>query len=86
MARDPMGYEIDGKVCSMLLQKIEKPKGLLFCKAINVYDNKYRINLYTKNIIDESGLEGQRIGYSCFAKLDKDDLIIISQSPSGIAL
>ena len=34
-------------VCDMLFNKYHKPKGFHSCKAINVYDNKYRINVYT---------------------------------------
>jgi len=45
------------------------------CKAINVYDNKYRINVYTHEIIND--LDSQRITKSYFARLNDDDSLDI---------
>lgn len=59
-------------VCEKLFEKIKKPEKLELCKAINVYDNKYRINIYTK----VKGTEKIRITQSYFAYLKGDELII----------
>lgn len=67
-------------VCDMLFNKYHKPKGFHSCKAINVYDNKYRINVYTtrRDIIYD--LDRTRINHSVFARLDKkNNLEIIRQ-------
>lgn len=86
MRTDPKSIEVDGVVCDMLLSKIGKPKGLVMCRAINLYDNRYRINVYTKTMVDD--IESKRISYSCFAKLDNDQLHIVMETPgaSGLAL
>jgi hypothetical protein len=52
-------------ICSALFNKIEKPSGYLFCNAINVFDNRYRINVFSKRYVE--GIEGRHISYSCFA-------------------
>lgn len=86
MKTEPKSIEVDGVVCDMLLSKIGKPKGLVMCRAINLYDNRYRINVYTKTMVDN--IESKRISYSCFAKLDNDQLNIVMETPgaSGLAL
>jgi hypothetical protein len=57
-------------VCDMLFQQIEKPSNFKMCRAFNVYDNKYRINVYTHEVIHD--IESQRISQSYFAKLAGD--------------
>lgn len=54
-------------ICTLLFQQVEKPSNFKMCKAINVYDNKYRINVYTHEVIND--IESQRISQSYFAKL-----------------
>lgn len=65
-------------ICSALFNKIEKPSGYLFCNAINVFDNRYRINVFSKR--DVNGIEGRHISYSCFAIFNNEtgELHIIS--------
>lgn len=86
MKTEPKSIEVDGVVCDMLLNKIGAPKGLVMCRAINLYDNRYRINVYTKTMVDD--IESKRISYSCFAKVDNDQLNIVMETPgaSGLAL
>lgn len=87
MKTEPQSIEVDGHVCDLLLNKIGKPKGLVMCRAINLYDNRYRINVYTKTMV--SDIESKKISYSCFAKLDdKYNLHIVDETPnhSGLAL
>lgn len=83
MRPEPKSIENDGLICDLLFKQIQKPKDVLTCRAINVYDNKYRINVYVKAIINN--IDSQRIGYSCFAKLDDKKLSIVSETaqPSG---
>lgn len=87
MKVEPKSIEVDGLVCDLLIQQIGRPKNLVTCRAINVYDNKYRINVYTKTMVDD--IESKRISYSCAARLlDDKTLNIIMETPnySGIAL
>lgn len=65
-------------VCHLLFKQIEKPSNFEMCRAINVYDNKYRINVYTRVYDEIWDLEKKRITHSYFAKLDKDKLTIIA--------
>jgi len=57
-------------ICTLLFQQVEKPSNFKMCKAINVYDNKYRINVYTHEVIND--IQSQRISQSYFAKLAGD--------------
>ena len=84
MRTEPKSIEVDGPVCDMLLNKIGKPNDLVMCRAINLYDNRYRINVYTKKMVGD--IESKTISYSCFAKMNNFDLEIIDHTPSGLAL
>jgi hypothetical protein len=57
-------------ICDMLFQQIDKPSNYKMCRAFNVYDNKYRINVYTHEVVND--IESQRISQSYFAKLAGD--------------
>ena len=45
-------------VCMQVLEEVGKPDNFFQCKSLNVYDNKYRVNIYTKETIE--GLTGDR--------------------------
>lgn len=63
-------------ICDLLWEQVDKPKNLETCRAINVYDNKYRINVYTRSHDELYDLDRVRITQSYFARLDGDQLII----------
>lgn len=63
---------------NLLFKQVEKPKGYLMTKAINVYENRYRINVYCERT--EDNLLKKRICNSYFAKLEDDKLEIINLS------
>lgn len=63
-------------ICDLLWKQIEKPSNLEDCRAINVYDNKYRINVYTKSHCPIYDIDKVRITQSYFCRLDDDELII----------
>ena len=65
-------------VCSLLFKQIKKPENFQMCKAINVYDNKYRINVYTKVYDEIWDLDKNRITHSYFARLDGEKLKILT--------
>lgn len=74
MRRDPVSIEKDGPVCDILMKQVGKPKDLILCKASNLWDNRYRIDMYVRTMVN--GCEGRRIAYSCFAHLEDKELII----------
>ena len=63
-------------VCKAVLDKVGTPSGYLFSKALNVYDNKYRVNIYTRRMVND--LEGISISQSYFVRLDDNDVRILS--------
>lgn len=64
--------------CYMLFKVIDKPKNFETCKAINVYDNKYRINVYTKSHCEIYDIDKVRITQSYFCKIVDDKLTILA--------
>ena len=63
-------------ICDLLWEQVDKPKNLETCRAINVYDNKYRINVYTRSYDELYDLDRVRITQSYFCRLDGDQLVI----------
>lgn len=63
-------------VCMKVLDKVGKPEHYLMCKAMNVFDDKYRVNIYTKRWVDD--IEGKSISQSYFVRYNKDGLQILS--------
>jgi len=62
-----------------VLDQVGTPSGYLFNKALNVYDNRYRVNVYTRVMRGEDkDLEGISISKSYFCKLDGDNVTILS--------
>jgi hypothetical protein len=65
-------------ICTLVFKQRERPKNLEVCKAINVYDNKYRINVYTRSHCPIYDIDQVRITQSYFARLEGDILTIVS--------
>jgi hypothetical protein len=63
-------------VCVKVLDKIGKPENYLMCKAMNVFEDRYRVNIYTKRWVDD--IEGRSISQSYFVRYNKDGLHILS--------
>jgi hypothetical protein len=76
----------DIEIESLLFKQVEKPKHILMTKIINVYDNRYRINIYCES--EEDTLVKKRICASYFCHYSKNRLHIIngSSQSSGISL
>jgi hypothetical protein len=56
--------------CDVIFNVVEKPSDYLFCKSMNVYDNKWRVNIYSKRQVD--GIDGMYISKSYFTSFDSD--------------
>lgn len=61
----------------LLFKQVEKPNGFISFKAVNVFDNRYRINLWVQ--YEEDGLTRTKVGASYFAVLDGDELRLKEQ-------
>lgn len=66
------------KVCEKVLEIVGKPDNYFMSKGLNVYDNKYRVNIYTKESIDGLTGEKTRIAQSYFCRLDDEKVTILS--------
>lgn len=64
--------------CALLFKQVDKPKNFETCKAINVYDNKYRINVYTRSRCPIYDVDKIRITQSFFCKITDDKLTIVA--------
>lgn len=67
-------------VCKEILEQVGKPDNFYECKSLNVFDNKYRVNIYTKESVEGITGEKTRIAKSYFVRLDDDKVTILSQS------
>lgn len=63
---------------TLLFKLVEKPQHFLMTKAINLYDNRYRINVYTE--FEEDNLTKKRIAASYFCHYNPGNLTIIPDS------
>ena len=60
---------------NLLFKQVEKPKHYLMTRIINVFDNRYRINIYTE--ITEDNLIKRKIDSSYFCHYSSGNLKII---------
>lgn len=68
---------------SLLFQQVEKPKDYFMTKSINVYGDKYRVNIYCEK--EEDNLLKKRICASYFVKFNsKKNKLDIICNPSGM--
>jgi hypothetical protein len=55
--------------CDVLFNHVEKPKNYLNCQSVNLFDNRWRVNIYSKRFVE--GIEGKYISQSYFVHFDK---------------
>jgi len=65
-------------ICDLLFRQVPEPRNLEECRAINVYDNKYRVNVYTRSRCPIYDVDKVRITQSYFVKLNGDQLEIVA--------
>lgn len=65
----------DLEIESLLFKQVEKPKHHLMTKIINVWENRYRINVYTE--IEEDNLTKLKIHSSYFCHYSPGNLKIV---------
>ena len=66
---------MDLEIESLLFKQVQKPKHHLMIKIINVFENRYRINVYIE--IEEDNLTKRRIHSSYFCHYNPGNLQII---------
>lgn len=66
---------MDHEIESLLFKQVEKPKHHLMTKIIKLWDNRYRINVYTE--IEEDNLMKRKIHSSYFCHYNPGKLTII---------
>lgn len=66
---------MDLEIESLLFKQVEKPKNHLMTKIINLWENRYRINVYIE--IEEDNLIKRRIHSSYFCHYHPGKLTII---------
>jgi hypothetical protein len=64
---------------SLLFKQVPKPKHHFMTKVINVWDNRYRINVYIE--IEEDGLTKRKISKSYFCHYSPGSLVIKNEKP-----
>lgn len=62
---------------SLLFKQVEKPKNHLLTKVINLWENRYRVNVYIE--IEEDNLIKKRISASYFCHYNNGKLQIMTQ-------
>ncbi len=65
-------------VCKKILKKFGKPENYFMCKTLNVYNDRYRVNVYVQDPIDDLTGHKQYIHSSYFCKYDGKKLSVLS--------
>lgn len=66
--------EDQSMIKNLLFQQVEKPKNLYEVRIVNVFEDRYRVNVWIKT--DEDNLEKKKINSSYFVKYDGEALEI----------
>lgn len=67
---------MDLEIESLLFKQVEKPRNHLMTKIINLWENRYRINVYTE--ITEDNLIKRKIHSSYFCHYEPGNLKILN--------
>ena len=68
---------MDLEIESLLFKQVDKPKNYLMTRIINVFENRYRINVYVE--IEENNLIKRKIKQSYFCHYSPGQLTIIPE-------
>ena len=78
MQRNPVSTETNGVICDKILSIIGKPENLVTCKAINLYGDRYRVNVFVKEEVEDITGHKLYIDKSYFCRYNGTDLTIMS--------
>ena len=65
-------------VCKEVLDQVGTPDNFHMCKGLNVYDNRYRVNVFVKEEVEDITGHKLYISNSYFCKLEDDVVTILS--------
>jgi hypothetical protein len=68
---------MDLEIEHLLFKQVEKPKHFLMVRSLPLFENRYRINVYTQT--EEEGLFKKRISSSYFCHYQPGKLTIIPE-------
>ena len=68
---------MDLEIEHLLFKQVEKPKHYLMTRILNLFENRYRVNVYIQN--EEEGLIKKRISSSYFCHYSPGKLDIITE-------
>jgi HEPN domain-containing protein len=74
---------MDLEIESLLFKQVNKPKHHLMTKIINVWENRYRINVYTEIFDETIQLTKRKISASYFCHYNPGELIIKDGPQNG---
>ena len=66
------------EVCDKLLDMVGKPDNFHMCKGMNVYDDRYRVNVFVKEEVEDITGHKLYIDKSYFCRYNGTDLTIMS--------
>ena len=70
--------ENNPEVCTKIFDQVDKPENYHMCKALNVYDDRYRVNVYVREDVEDLTGHKLYIKNSYFCRYDGTDLTIVS--------
>ena len=68
----------DIEIESLLFKQVKQPKNYSMIKSINLWENRYRINIYTETVDQKDKLTKTKIDSSYFCHYEPGDLKILN--------
>jgi len=65
--------------CDVIFNHVSKPSDYLYCRSINVFDDRWRVNIYSKRYVDD--IEGKYISHSYFVHFNTETNALKIVSP-----
>ena len=69
---------MDLEIENLLFKQVERPKNYSMIKSINLWENRYRINIYTETVDQKDKLTKTKIDSSYFCHYEPGDLKILN--------
>ena len=69
---------MDLEIENLLFKQVERPKNYSMIKSINLWENRYRINIYTETVDQKDKLTKTKIDSSYFCHYEPGSLKILN--------
>ena len=69
---------MDLEIENLLFKQVERPKNYSMIKSINLWENRYRINIYTETVDQKDKLTKTKIDSSYFCHYEPGNLKILN--------